>query len=126
MKKKKKRSIWPLAILGALAMVLAGFGSGGDDTASARGGRGGGGRGGGRGGSRGARGGSRGPSGSSGAQRNNQRKEEQERIRREERIARVAIARIEYAKRERQQAWDSEVAGRIEKTINRLLGGSTE
>jgi hypothetical protein len=114
-----------------VAALIAIVGSG---TAFARGGgRGGrGGRGGGSGGvgppsgggGSGRGGGSRG--GGNNSARNNERMKEQERLRREERLARVADARIAYAKRERQASWDQESGGRFAEMLRRLLGGSSE
>jgi len=126
----KKRSVWLMAIIGALTLML------GSADVSARGGRGGGrggGGGGGRGGSgrggSGGRGASRGGGGGGGASTrnsNNKQKDAQARQRREERLARVAGARLEYAKRERQALWDTEAADRMAATLRRILGGSTE
>ena len=121
----KKRRLWPLAVLGALALMLMDLGwSGG--VAQARGGRGG------RGGGRGGRGGGRPPpspnvgGGGPGGARNNERKEAQELERRQERATRVELARLEYAKRERQKLWDDETKERLAAAMNRVLGSSSE
>ena len=118
------RKFWPLAILGAVLLVLMNF----SGVADARGGRGGGrgggiGGGGGRGGSRG---GSRGGRGGSSTSRNNNSKEEQKRLRKEERETRVAFARVEYAKRERQELWDREDEQATAKGLQQVLDGATE
>jgi hypothetical protein len=120
----KKRRLWPLAVLGALALMLMDLGWGGG-VAQARGGRGG------RGGGRGGRGGRGTPSpnvggGGTGTARNNERKEAQELERRQERAARVELARLEYAKRERQQLWDAETRERLASAMNKVLGSSSE
>jgi len=69
---------------------------------------------------------SRGGRGGTNTARNSERMKEQERLRREERIARVADARIAYAKRERQASWDKESEDRFAEMLRRLLGGSSE
>jgi hypothetical protein len=61
-----------------------------------------------------------------GGGRENERKEDQERERLAERLARVEVARIEYAKRERQQTFDKEAADRAEETLRRILRGAME
>ncbi|MHC5044468.1 MAG: hypothetical protein ACYTGI_19075, partial [Planctomycetota bacterium] len=85
------------------------------------GGRGGGG--GGRGGGRGGRGGGRGGGGSG---QSSKRKDEQQRLRREARQRRVEVARILYAKRERQQSWDAEAQARMKAALQRVLDQATE
>ena len=109
------RKFWPLAILGAFLLVLMNF----SDVAGARGG-GGGARGGGRGGGRGGRG------GRGGSSRNNSRKEVQKRERKADREARVYLARIEYAKRERQELWDREDEQATATGLRQILDGATE
>ncbi len=129
---KKKRSHWPLAVLGAAAALLADFAVGGS-VAEARGGGGGGGFGGGGfgGGGGGLGGGGRGGRGSLGggnnsAPSNKKQKDEQARQRREERQQRAGLSRIEYAKRERQKLLESEVAARTENLFDKLLDSATE
>ena len=91
------------------------------EDAAARGGRGGG-RGGPGGGRNGGanRGGTRG--GRGGNNRRNERTEDQKRQRREVRLARVAVARLAYAKREREEAWHTETRARLDDILNRALG----
>ena len=124
---KIKKRFWPLAILTALTAILAfSFGSIAQARGGGRGGggMGGGGRGGrGGGGSRGAgRGGGRG----GGTGQSSKRKEEQQRLRREARQRRVELARILYAKRERQETWDAEARARMQASLRRILDQSTE
>ena len=60
--------------------------------------------------------------------RNNNRndnKQEQEEERKAERAARVAEARLLYAKRERQEMWDAESRERIEQAVQRILQGAS-
>ncbi|MHC4579086.1 MAG: hypothetical protein ACYTED_16960, partial [Planctomycetota bacterium] len=89
------------------------------------GGRGGGGGRGGRGGGRGG-GASRRGAGRGGSARNSERKDAQQRLRRDMRLARVHQARLAYAKRERQEAWDAEAGARMKEALRRILGQSTE
>ena len=98
---QKKKRFWPLAILAALTAVMAfSFGT----IVQARGGgRGGGGTG-----------------------QSSKRKDEQQRLRREARQRRVEMARILYAKRERQQAWDAEAEARMKASLRRILDQSTD
>lgn len=127
---KSKKRFWPLAILTAVTAILAfSFGS----IAQARGGgRGGGGMGG--GGGRGGRGGGgsagagrgAGRGGGGGTGQSSKRKDEQQRIRREARQRRVELARILYAKRERQDSWDAEAQARMQASLRRVLDQSTE
>lgn len=114
-----KRSIWPMAVVGALLGLLADLGFHGGSVAEARGG--GGGRGGGRGGSRGG-----GRGGGRNARQNEKQREEQQRQRREELRARIERARIDYAKRERQSLWDAEAGSRVRSELDRALDGATE
>jgi len=98
----------------------------------------GGGRGGGGGGRRGGGGGggrvggaaaaaARGIAGSAGRSGRNGKVDEQEKVaRREERMGRVAVARLVYAKREREREWDSETEDRFARLLKRILGGTSE
>ena len=122
---KRERRNWLLAFFSALAVLLAGFGSGSSAFARGGGGSGLGGGGGMRGGGgRGGRGmgGGRGGSGRASASR----RENQEFLRREERQRRVEIARIEYAKRERWLLWEEEYYDRLRSRYIRLLDSNTE
>ena len=119
----KRRAFLSLGLFGALFWVA--------DRVEARGGRGGGrggpgGGGGGRGGRGPSPGGRGGRGGRGGNNRGGERKEEEERQRREERLARVRLAREEYAKRERELMWDAEAAQRMDQTLRRVLGSATE
>ena len=118
------RKFWPLALLGAVLLVLMNFVGTADARGGRGGGRGGGAGGGGRGGGRGGRGGGRGGRGGNTGRNNN--KEEQKRLRKEERETRVAIARVEYAKRERQELWDREDEQATAKGLQQVLDGATE
>lgn len=129
--KTTRRRLWFLAIIGVMVLALFDLGWNGDGSAYARGGRGGGGRGGGRGGWGGGSpppsvGGNRGGGRNNREDRNNERKEAEELRRREERTARVEVARMEYAKRERQQLWDEEAQQRMQAALRRALDGATE
>ncbi len=124
--KLSKLALWSVALACLVAFVLPeveGRGGGGG------GGRGGGGFGGGRGGG-GFGGGRPGPgpgpgrSGGGGGGREGERKEDQERDRLGLRQARVQEARIEYAKRERQQSFDDEASRRAADTLDRILKSS--
>ncbi|MHC4407850.1 MAG: hypothetical protein ACYS0E_01915 [Planctomycetota bacterium] len=112
-------------------LLLAAFPAG-DALARGGGGRGGGGRGGGgrggggRGGSRGGGGRGRGGGSMAGGGRNNERKEEEKELRREERMARVAEARLLYAKRERRNMWNGETNDRFGSMLARILGGASD
>lgn len=99
------------------------FARGGGGRGGGGGGRGGGGRG---GGSRGRGGGGRGRGSMGGGGRNNERKEEEKELRREERMARVAEARLLYAKRERQNMWNGETNDRFGSMLARILGGASD
>lgn len=106
----------------------------GDAFARGGGGGGRGGGGGGRGGGGGGRGGARGAAaralagsaGRAGRNNNGKRTEQEKLARREERMGRVAVARLVYAKRERERAWDSETEDRFARLLRRILGGSSE
>ena len=118
---------WALVLMGT---VLAFFMP---SEAEARGGRGrgGGGRGRGGGGWGGRGGGAAGRAAAAAARgrgRNGRgdNKKEQEEDRREERMARVAEARLVYAKRERQEMWDNESRDRFGKMLRRILEGASE
>ena len=54
------------------------------------------------------------------------RKAAQARERSDQRLDRVAWARLEYARRERQEMWDAEALERWNRTLEQVLGGSTE
>jgi hypothetical protein len=97
-------------------LLLAAFPAG---DALARGG-------GGRGGSRGGGGRGRGGGSMAGGGRNNERKEEEKELRREERMARVAEARLLYAKRERRNMWNGETNDRFGSMLARILGGASD
>jgi hypothetical protein len=119
---KIRKRLWPVTLLAAL---LAFSGA----EAFGRGGFGGGGRGGGLGGGRGGMGGPGGPGFGGGGNSMNggtQSREEEERRRREERLKRVAEARIEYAKRERQEIWDAEADARARGALGRVLRSTSE
>jgi len=118
----KKLAISAVVLVCALAVVtLDAEGRGGRGG----GGGGGGGRGGGRGGGFGGGGGRQGPGRMGGGPgtggREGERKEDQERDRLEQRQARVQLARIEYAKRERQASFDEESIRRAEMALQRLM-----
>ncbi|MEE8105105.1 MAG: hypothetical protein V3T86_06185 [Planctomycetota bacterium] len=117
------KKMWKSIRLGAfaLAVTLLGFNA----EAEARGGRGGGGgRGGsGRGGGAGRGAGGRGGGGTGGSAN---AKDAQSRERQEERMRRVAGARLEYARRERQQLWDAEAKSRFQKTLDRIINSNVE
>jgi hypothetical protein len=126
--KPKLLAVWLLALVSALAFVV--------EDAEGRGGRGGGGPGGGgRGGGAGGRpgpvpggggGGRGGRGGPGGSGREGERKEEQARERVQDRQARVELARLEYAKRERQQTFDRESDARSDATLQRILRSVAE
>jgi hypothetical protein len=123
---KRKRKFWGLAILGALAMLLADLGWRSDAFARGGGG-GGGGMGGGGGGRRGgSRGGFRGGGRGGSSRSDPKRREEQERQRQAERQRRVELARIEYAKREREKLWLGEVSRELRDRLGATLDGNTE
>jgi hypothetical protein len=61
-----------------------------------------------------------------GGGRSNERKEEEKQLRREERMARVAEARLLYAKRERQNLWNGETNDRFGSMLARILGGASD
>lgn len=115
---------WPLSLVTALAAVVVGLVLDSSGTAEARGGRGPGGRGG-RSGPGGVNPG--GPGGGRGGRdRDRDNKENQQLQRRDERLRRVAQARIEYARRERQQMWEEETGQRMRDYLRRTLDGSAE
>jgi hypothetical protein len=122
--KLAKLGVWLLALVCAVSFVV--------EDAWGRGGRGGGGPGGGggRGGGGGGRGGpTPGPGGGRGGGtggREGERKEEQERDRLSQRQSRVESARIEYAKRERQQSFNDESTNRSDAALQRILRSSAE
>lgn len=64
--------------------------------------------------------------GGGGSGQSQKRKDEQQRLRREARQRRVEVARILYAKRERQEIWDAEAQARMQATLRRILDHSTE
>ena len=117
---KGTRNFWTWARLSFFAFLLTLFGATG--VLEARGG----------GGSRGAgRGRGSGPSGGAGRGRGRggatgRRKEEQQRERREERVRRVEAARLEYARREREQIWQIEAQQRFDRSIKKILRSNTE
>jgi hypothetical protein len=125
--KLRKVALWSfgLLVVALLAAPIAegrggGFGGGGRGPGGAGGGRGGGPM------SRpGAGSGGRGGNNTPGRDGNN-KKEEQQRDRDAQRLARVAEARIEYAKRERQQSFDSESSASAASTLERILRGAAE
>ncbi|MHC4937604.1 MAG: hypothetical protein ACYTHK_01385 [Planctomycetota bacterium] len=120
---KRFLSLLSFAVLMAILPAGDAFARGGRGG----GGRGGGGRGGGRGGGgRGRGGGARGRGSMAGGNRNNERKEEEKKLRREERMARVAEARLLYAKRERKNMWDGETDDRFGSMLARILGGASD
>ena len=119
--KLRKLAVWSLALACAVLFVA--------EDAQGRGGGGGGGFGGGRGGGPGFGGGGRiGPGGGRGGTggREGERKEEQERERQAEREARVEQARLEYAKRERQETFDEESGNRSDAALERILRSTAE
>ena len=123
--KSKRNSLWywPIGAVTALAAIVVGLVLDSSGAAEARGGRGGGrgGRSGPGGVNPGGRGGGRG-----GRDRNRDNKENQQLQRRDERLRRVAQARIEYARRERQQMWEEETGQRMRDYLRRTLDGSAE
>lgn len=127
---KSKRNplwYWPIGLAAALAAIVVGLILDSSGTAEARGGRGGGpgGRGGGRSGPGGVNPG--GPGGGRGGRdQNRDNKENQQLQRRDERLRRVSQARIEYARRERQQMWEEETGQRMRDYLRRTLDGSAE
>ena len=131
---KRYLSLFFLAILVTVSPIGEVFARGGGGRGGGGGGRGGGGRGGpGSGGAAaraGANGGGMGARGGTGAGgrngKNNDKKEQEETARREERMARVAEARLLYAKRERERMWESETDNRFGSMLARVLGGSTD
>ena len=124
---RKPYWLWPFSLLAAFLAVVVGLILDSSGTAEARGGRGGrgpggpGGRSGPGGVSPGGPGGGRG-----GRDQNRDNKENQQLQRRDERLRRVAQARIEYARRERQQMWEEETAQRMQDYLRRTLDGSAE
>jgi len=121
------KRFWPLSVLVALAAILVGFLPDWGGVAEARGGRGGGpGRGGGRRGPVGVHPGGPGGAGGRGGRNNRDNKEKQQLQRRDERLRRVAQARSEYARRERQQMWEEETGQRMRDYLRRALDGSAE
>ena len=109
--------MWFVALIALMFPASEAFARGGR-------GRGGGGRG------RGGRGGAAGRAARAAARgRNNRsgkRDEEEKEARREERMGRVALARLAYAKRERQRDWDAETSDRFSRMLARILGGSSD
>ena len=121
------KKMWKSIRLGAFALAVTLFGF--SAQAEARGGRGGGGIGGGgsgRGGGAGRGAGGRGSGGTGGTGGSDKAKDAQSRERQEERMRRVAGARLEYARRERQQLWDVEAKTRFQKTLDRIINSNVE
>ena len=58
--------------------------------------------------------------------RNDDRRKQEEIDRREARMARVAEARLVYAKRERRTMWNEESKDRFGRMIRRILEGTSE
>jgi len=133
---KKKRSHWPMAVVGAVAALFAGVLSGGSVAEARGGGGGGGGFGGGGfggggggglgGGGRAGRGALGGGGGGGAGPSSKKQKDEQARQRREERQQRAALSRLEYARRERQRLWEQEATARSAAQFDRLLDSATE
>ena len=127
----RKLRYWALVLMGT---VVALFLPAEEALARGGGGRGGGGRGGGGRGGFGGGSGAAGRAAAAAASRGGGRgrggkgdnKKEQEQDRREERMARVAEARLVYAKRERQEMWDGESRDRFGEMLRRVLEGTSE